>query len=107
MPLSQTYRSNELEVLYEFLPERVALHEGGNNRRDDFWHLPIRAAPGRVRPMEPSTRTVSYRRRRALFLLELICMVGLCGLGYLKPQPQPDGPAARPVIEAGLKVKFE
>jgi len=34
-------------------------------------------------------------------------MVGLCGLGYLKPQPQADGPVARPVPEAGLKVKFE
>jgi hypothetical protein len=34
-------------------------------------------------------------------------MVGLCGLGYLKPQPPADGPAARPVPEAGLKVKFE
>jgi len=34
-------------------------------------------------------------------------MVGLCGLGYLKPQPPADGPADRPVVEAGLKVKFE
>ena len=57
--------------------------------------------------MEPSPRTVSYRRRQTLFLLELICMVGLCGLGYLKPPPPAGGPAARPVPEAGLKVKFE
>ena len=34
-------------------------------------------------------------------------MVGLCGLGYLKPQPPADDPAARPVVETGLKVKFE
>jgi hypothetical protein len=57
--------------------------------------------------MEPSTRTVSYRRRRVLFLVGLICMVGLCGLGYLKPQAPADDSAGRPVIEAGLKVKFE
>jgi hypothetical protein len=57
--------------------------------------------------MEPSARTVNYRRRRSLFLLELICMVGLCGLGYLKPRLQADDPVARLVIESGLKVKFE
>ena len=34
-------------------------------------------------PMESGIRKVSWRRRQALFLLELACMVGLCGLGYL------------------------
>jgi len=59
--------------------------------------------------MEPSTRTVNYRRRRVLFLVELICMVGLCGLGYLQRQSSAAAAtaAARPVLEAGVKVKFE
>jgi hypothetical protein len=63
-------------------------------------------------PMEPSTRTVNYRRRRVLFLVELICMVGLCGLGYLQRQSSAAAAdtaaaAAQPVLEAGVKVKFE
>ena len=33
--------------------------------------------------MEPRNRKVSWRRRWALFVLEAVCMVGLCGLGYL------------------------
>jgi hypothetical protein len=33
--------------------------------------------------MEPSNRKVNWRRRRAVILLELVCLIGLCGLGYL------------------------
>ena len=33
--------------------------------------------------MEPRNRKVSWRRRRAVLLLEVACLVGLCGLGYL------------------------
>jgi len=33
--------------------------------------------------MEPRNRKVNWRRRQAVFSLELACLVGLCGLGYL------------------------
>ena len=64
-----------------FLGNTLSVHE--LRRLRDLWHLPMDPRARSVAPMEPRNRKVNCRRRRAVFLLELACLVGLCGLGYL------------------------
>jgi hypothetical protein len=47
-----------------------------------FGTCQVQAARVESIPMETRVRKVSWRRKQALLLMELACMVGLCGLGF-------------------------